>query len=162
MDANEILRQMTIPNPCSVDWGQMRGDNRRRHCESCGKHVYDLTAMNPSEAAALLNSRQPEICGVAYKKPNGTLFLFDSEPAPEPAPARWQFRIRSLMGIIAGVAAALGVARAVTVSDPPVPAQPKKPTAANVSRVIGALRRYDGPVKPPDTPAGCSQSDAYQ
>ncbi len=118
--------------------------------------------MKPSVAAALLNSRQPEICGVVYKKPNGTLFLFDSERAPEPAHARWQFRIRSLMGIIAGVAAALGVARAVTVSDSPAPAQPKKPTPATVVRVMGALRRYDGPVRPPDGPANCSQSEPHQ
>jgi hypothetical protein len=154
MDANKLLEQMLIPEPCSMDWDQMRGDDRSRHCEACGKRVYDLTAMKPSEAVALLSSRQPEICGVAYKKPNGTLFLFDNDPAPEPAPARWQFRIRSLMAVIAGVAAALGVARAVTVSDPP--AQPKKPTPATVSRVMGALR-WNGPV-----PGRFSQSDACQ
>ena len=159
MDANELLRQMTIIDPCSMDWDQMRGDARGRPCESCGKHVFDLTVMKPREAAALLNSRQPEICGVVYKKPNGTLFLFDNQPATEPAPAPWQFRIRSLMGIIAGVAAALGVARAVTVADPPV--KPKKPTPATVVRVMGALRRYDGPITPAGAPAGCTASEAY-
>ena len=157
----ELLRQVTIPNPCSMDWDQMRGDNRTRHCETCGKHVHDLTAMKPSEAATLLNSRQPEICGVVYKKPNGTLFLFDNEPALEPAPARWQFRIRSLMGLIAGVAAALGVARAVTVADSPPPAPPKKPTPASVVRVLGALRRHSGRINPPDTSSECTPSDAY-
>jgi hypothetical protein len=111
--------------------------------------------MKPSEAAALLNSRRPEICGVVYKKPDGTLFLFDTEAATEPVPARWQFRIRSLMGIIAGVAAAFGVARAV-------PAQPKKPAPATVSRgrVMGALRCYVGPVKPANMRPVCSQSAA--
>jgi hypothetical protein len=164
MDAIELLRQMTIADPCCMGWNTMRGDEHKRHCESCGKHVYNFTAIQPSEAAALLNSRQPEICGVVYKKPDGTLFLFDDQPVPESGPVRWQFRIRSLMGIIAGVAAALGVARPVTVADPPVPAQPKKPAPASVTRVMGALRErsYDDPIKPPYRPSVCSQSEAYQ
>jgi hypothetical protein len=69
--------------------------------------------------------------------------------------------IRSLMRIIAVVAAALGVARAVTTTADPA-AQPKKPTPANVLQVMGALRRYDGPIKPPDTPSVCSESEAHQ
>ena len=56
MDANEMLSQLIIPDPCSMDWDQMSGDNRSRHCESCGNLVHDLTKLQPTEAAALLQS----------------------------------------------------------------------------------------------------------
>lgn len=73
MNPNEILRQVTIPKPCSMDWDRMRGDERSRFCDSCGKQVHDLTAMNAGQAAALLDSDagRGEICARIFDPADG-------------------------------------------------------------------------------------------
>ncbi len=121
MDADEILRQMTIPNPCSMDWANMRGDERTRHCDSCGKQVHNLTAMESSEAAALLGARDGEICGRVFQHADGTLSITSPQALPQAPPRRWQFQIRTLMAVIASFAAALGIARLLSVDELPIP-----------------------------------------
>ena len=46
--------QVPIPEPCGEDWDAMDGDERRRFCRSCAKHVHDLSAVSAPEAEALL------------------------------------------------------------------------------------------------------------
>jgi hypothetical protein len=51
MDANEIFSQFTIPTPCPMDWDRMPGDDRKRFCGACGKHVFNVSRMTPDETA---------------------------------------------------------------------------------------------------------------
>ncbi|MEL6341731.1 MAG: hypothetical protein AAFV53_01265 [Myxococcota bacterium] len=53
-----------IPSPCSADWSEMTGDDARRFCDQCAKHVHDLSAMTEPEAKALLKtaSSAGELC----------------------------------------------------------------------------------------------------
>jgi hypothetical protein len=111
MDANQLLSQMTIPNPCSMEWGGMRGDDRTRHCASCGKNVNDLTAMSADAAAALLQSNNDGVCVRVCKGIDGTLRIPGCEQAPAQNHRPWQFRIRTLMAVVAGVAAGLGLGK---------------------------------------------------
>jgi hypothetical protein len=113
MDADDVLSQFTIPTPCSMDWNRMRGDDRRRFCEACGKHVYNLTAMSTDEIATLispLREHRGELCGQAFQRPDGTLVTSACQPGL-PAAKGWQFRIRSLMAVIAALAAWFGFTR---------------------------------------------------
>src|ERR1041385_2609195 len=41
----------SVAEPCSADWETMRGNDRRRFCEHCRKHVHNVSAMNKSERA---------------------------------------------------------------------------------------------------------------
>ena len=36
-----------IAKPCSADWSAMDGDDRRRLCAQCNKHVHNLSALPP-------------------------------------------------------------------------------------------------------------------
>lgn len=36
-----------IAKPCSADWSEMTGDDRRRLCAQCNKHVHNLSALTP-------------------------------------------------------------------------------------------------------------------
>jgi hypothetical protein len=108
---------MAIPNPCPMDWNAMAGDDRVRHCSSCLKNVHDLTAMSPDVVASLIQSESAGLCVRVWKGADGTLNVSGC-PAPSavstPLPQRhrpWQFRIRTLMAIIAGAAAGLGLSR---------------------------------------------------
>ena len=53
--------QLTIAEPCHEDWSSMSGDERRRFCGSCEKHVHDLSSMPEDEAEALLRAEQ-DLC----------------------------------------------------------------------------------------------------
>ncbi len=111
MEPNHLLSQLSIPTPCPMEWEHMPGDERRRFCESCGKHVYDLTTMSPDE---LLNVTSRAIggehglCGRIALKSNGPP---QGSEGPQVVRARGarQFTIRWLMLAIAGCAARSGV-----------------------------------------------------
>ncbi len=109
MDDQLGLSDMIISEPCPMDWERMTGNDRARYCHVCGRHVYDLTAMRQADAEALLRAHRGELCGRAYQRPDGTLTLTASQAQAAKSP--FQFTIRALMAVIAGVAATLGFAR---------------------------------------------------
>ena len=43
-----------LPEPCSVGWESMDGDERVRFCKQCSKHVHDLSALTVAEIEALI------------------------------------------------------------------------------------------------------------
>jgi len=43
-----------VPNPCEVDWEDMVGDERGRHCAQCGKTVRNLSVLDGDEIAEVL------------------------------------------------------------------------------------------------------------
>jgi len=53
--------QIPIPEPCNEDWSAMTGEEKRRFCAACDKHVHDLSAMTATEAEQTL-AEDPEIC----------------------------------------------------------------------------------------------------
>jgi hypothetical protein len=136
MDADAILSRITIRNPCPMEWDRMSGDDRVRYCAACGKNVYNLTAMSPDEIASLF-STVPEPgerrCVRLYRRPDGTLSVSGCQPAPRGAVRPWQFTIRSLMAIIAGCAAMLGITKWLW----PEQKQPKPPPAAQGDVITG-------------------------
>jgi hypothetical protein len=106
MDANELLRQVTIPSPCSARWEEMEGDDRARVCSACGKEVYNFEALTAAEAAALVGSRgEGGVCGQIRRAGDGSIVTRDG------AGRRFRMSLRGVMAGIAGIAAALGLAR---------------------------------------------------
>jgi hypothetical protein len=139
MDANTLLSQMEIPEPCPMDWDAMRGDSRARYCESCGKHVHDLTAMHSDEAAALLQGSAASICGRVFKDADGSLSTSAFDGPIQPAARPWQFQIRTLMGLIAGVATVLGFARLFASPDGPIAVRKAPVPASRVRLIMGKM-----------------------
>ena len=56
------LEQVQIPEPCSVDWSTMTGDDRTRYCDACGKHVHNLSTRSRREGEALIASSDGGLC----------------------------------------------------------------------------------------------------
>ena len=52
MDADSLLEQFTISNPCPMSWDDMDGDSRTRFCTACAKHVHDLSAVTAESDGA--------------------------------------------------------------------------------------------------------------
>lgn len=108
-------KQLHIEEPCHQDWEQMRGDERRRFCAQCDKHVHNLSAMTKAQAQALLE-RDPELC-VIYQYDEHEELVF----APEPT--RQQLQLQGARKLLA--AAALAVPMMLAACDEPSPqAQP--------------------------------------
>jgi hypothetical protein len=62
MHATEI----PIATPCGADWRSMKPTDNKRFCDSCRKHVHDLSAMTKEEARAVLASPPVEGLCVRY------------------------------------------------------------------------------------------------
>ena len=52
--------EVQIQSPCTASWAAMEGDDARRYCGRCDKHVHDLSAMTERAARAVV--AQPNVC----------------------------------------------------------------------------------------------------
>jgi hypothetical protein len=71
------LSQLRVASPCRESWEGMQGDDRVRHCGKCGKHVYNLSALSPQQAEALLRERAGALCVRFYRRADGTVMTSD-------------------------------------------------------------------------------------
>ncbi|MCE9572430.1 MAG: hypothetical protein K8W52_04675 [Deltaproteobacteria bacterium] len=102
-----LLDRVVIKTPCKESWAAMRGDDRKRFCGKCDKHVYDLSAMTAVEAEALLAGPGEAPCLRLYRRPDGTVLTSDC-----PIGSRRRRRNRwAIVGVaVAAVASLLGFA----------------------------------------------------
>ncbi|MDQ3370766.1 MAG: hypothetical protein M3680_35560, partial [Myxococcota bacterium] len=84
------LRTIAVKTPCHADWNAMTLRDAQsdavRHCGSCNKDVYNLSAMTETEAEALLASAE-EHCVRYYYRPDGTLVSSRCGDATRRAPS---------------------------------------------------------------------------
>ena len=71
------LDLLTIPTPCTMPWASMRGDDRKRFCDSCSLHVYDVSQMTRPEAEAFLLRSEGRVCARLWRRVDGTLITKD-------------------------------------------------------------------------------------
>lgn len=72
-----LLSRVRVASPCSARWDEMKGDDRVRHCASCDKKVYDLSAVRAEEAEALLRAHGTSLCARFYRRADGTVMTAD-------------------------------------------------------------------------------------
>lgn len=87
-----------IKEPCSADWEQMSGDDQKRFCSLCTKHVHDVSQLTEQEATTLL-ATQSNLCVQYAHSDEGEIFFKDSEDV------RWRL-FRQAQGIKRLLAAA--------------------------------------------------------
>lgn len=112
--------QINIEEPCHQSWEQMSGDEQRRFCSHCDKHVHNLSAMTKAQAQELLE-REVDLC-VIYKYDERDELVFS------PAPTRHQLQLQGVRKLLA--AAALAVPMMLAACDEPAPLQ-ELPTATS-------------------------------
>jgi len=132
MDDTRRLDEITILTPCPMDWDRMSGDDHVRYCTMCGKHVHDFAKMTRAQASSLLDELEGDVCGRLSRLADGSLVTADCTFVPEPAKIPWQFNIRSLMGIIAGFAATLGIGRLLAEDTSTTPPPPRAPLLTTI------------------------------
>jgi hypothetical protein len=71
------LKNIRIASPCSADWEQMYGDDRKRFCGDCKLNVYNLSGMSREEAEALIMNAEVRLCVRYYKRRDGSVITDD-------------------------------------------------------------------------------------
>lgn len=113
------LDDVAIASPCSADWNQMVGDDRRRLCAQCKLHVHDLSAMTSEEALAFLqNVGSGRACVRLFRRADGRVLTKDCPVGLRARLRRARARVAALwLALWAGPSACSG-ADACPVQDP--------------------------------------------
>jgi hypothetical protein len=119
------LDGLSIASPCSADWNQMQGDQRRRFCAQCKLHVHDLSAMSKPEAEQLLaGAATGRVCVRLFRRADGTVLTQDCPVGLRQQLRRTWTRAAALwLAVWAGAGACMrsGASADTTLSAPPVP-----------------------------------------
>lgn len=71
------LNNIRIASPCSADWNEMYGNERKRFCGDCKLNVYNLSGMSRTEAEDLLRQSEGRLCVRFYRRADGTILTDD-------------------------------------------------------------------------------------
>ncbi len=77
MTAVPPVLQIRVARPCPTSWAAMAGDERVRFCSLCSRKVYNFSALTTTEAEALLRSSEGRVCGLLFRRHDGTLITAD-------------------------------------------------------------------------------------
>ncbi len=84
-----------MKDPCSESWDTMLQTNKGRFCESCEKHIVDLTSKSDEEIIQFFKRKKENVCGrVSASQLNRDLVLM-------PPKASWHWLLPLAVGAIA-------------------------------------------------------------
>jgi hypothetical protein len=101
------LANVTLASPCPASWDAMEGDDRSRFCALCGKQVYNLVSMTTSDALALIEAHEGELCGRLVRRRDGTVLTADCPVGLKSKKAR-RWRRMALGGVMLAILAQSG------------------------------------------------------
>jgi len=73
----DALNGIQVRKPCRQSWAGMKGDDQKRFCAGCRKHVYNLSGMTREEAAQLIRETEGQVCVRFYRRADGTVATRD-------------------------------------------------------------------------------------
>jgi hypothetical protein len=112
-----LLARIHVASPCNVPWDSMVGDGRVRHCGSCDKDVYDLSAMTRADAEALLLQTEGKICAQYYRRSDGTILTADCDVGVGKKKKSRRRAAIAAVALTASAASAIGAAFALRNDD---------------------------------------------
>lgn len=72
-----LLDNVKIASPCSQDWNEMLGTDRKRFCGDCKLNVYNLSGMTTEAAESLLINSEGRLCVRFYRRADGSILTKD-------------------------------------------------------------------------------------
>jgi hypothetical protein len=67
------LNNIRIASPCSANWDEMYGNERKRFCGDCKLNVYNLSGMTKAAAEDLLERSEGRLCVRFYRRADGSV-----------------------------------------------------------------------------------------
>ena len=113
------LKQVRVAEPCPMSWHTMDGDDQRRFCAHCNRHVHNLSAIPEDEAQRLICESAGRLC-IAYV-PNVTGGVTPLAYAQAKRP-RYGWKLVAALGGFGGIASGVLAAlfRTATPAPPPM------------------------------------------
>jgi hypothetical protein len=71
------LDNIKIASPCSADWNEMQGNERKRFCGECKLNVYNLSGMTKYDAENLLRVSEGRLCVRYFQRRDGSVLTAD-------------------------------------------------------------------------------------
>jgi hypothetical protein len=71
------LDNIKIASPCSANWDEMQGNERKRFCGECKLNVYNLSGMTRYDAENLLRVSEGTLCVRYFQRGDGTVLTAD-------------------------------------------------------------------------------------
>jgi hypothetical protein len=71
------LDSIKVASPCSANWDEMIGNDRKRFCGQCKLNVYNLSGMTRQEAENLFMNAEGRICARFFRRSDGTVLTKD-------------------------------------------------------------------------------------
>ena len=100
------LPVIDVPAPCPADWNAMTGDDCRRFCAHCQRHVHDLSAMRSDDVVGLICRSAGNLCVQFERAPDGQVKTLDYQSPPQ---SGWRVRYHwIIVGVLAGIGATIG------------------------------------------------------
>jgi len=136
----EILGRIKIASPCSADWNEMYGDDKRRFCGQCRLNVYYLPGMPSNEVEDLLLGSEGRVCVRLYERFDGTLITENCPVGLASARIRARRIATAVVSLVATFLIGIGAGRLVNGPAPespaiftPSPPAPKKDEGTKIS-----------------------------
>jgi len=96
------LDNIRIASPCSANWDEMYGNERRRFCAECKLNVYNLSGMKKFDAENLIAAGEGRLCVRYFRRTDGTVITAD-------CPVGWE-RLKRRAASVAGAVFSLIIA----------------------------------------------------
>jgi hypothetical protein len=71
------VNQLRVAKPCTAAWSEMKGDGKRRFCESCKKNVYNVAGMTEGQVRELVSKSEVLPCMRLSRRADGTVITRD-------------------------------------------------------------------------------------
>lgn len=156
------LNSLKIASPCSANWDEMQGDNRKRFCGDCKLNVYNLSGMTKNEAEELLNNSEGRLCVRFYQRTDGTVLTQDCPVGWAKIKQKVSKTAAAFASLIIGLVSGLGFTAAYDKSDSgmmvgqlatpqstPKPKATPKPIPSETPVIMGAVAVPKNTPKPP-------------
>ena len=97
------LENIKIASPCSADWDEMSGNERRRYCSECKLNVYNLSDMTRREAENFLLNSEGRVCIKFYRRADGSVLTKDCPVGWQALKQKVSRRAKAFASVCAGI-----------------------------------------------------------
>lgn len=107
------LDKLKIASPCSANWDEMYGNERKRFCAECKLNVYNISEMTKDEAENFILRSEGRLCLRIYQRRDGTVITRDCPVGWQRVKRRASLVCKAALGLAGGfLAGILGVGSA--------------------------------------------------
>lgn len=71
------LAKLNVAQPCSASWQEMTGNEQKRFCSHCNKHVFDFSRMTRQQIEAVTAVNQGNLCARITRNEDGSMVMLE-------------------------------------------------------------------------------------